>query len=206
MRTVTCNCENTFEADLPDEIDLDTAPELTASIADGSFLSCACPACGTLLHTDVEARVLWASHGMKLALVPELSRMSVLSGRQSSPEGFELVIGYAELADRVAVYSARLNPVAVETLKFHLIEKALETAPDRDPVITFERTDAASNLVFYVHGLRDQEVAVTTVPRTLYNTIESAVILNPEAEPQSLLKNGSWVSARNIRMEASDNA
>lgn len=206
MRTITCNCEHAFEADLPEEVNLDLEPETFASITSGSFLTCTCPACGAVLHTDLETRILWPSRGMQLILFPELTRVSLLSGRQTAPDGFELVIGYAELADRVAVYGARLDPLAVETLKFHLIGKAKETDPDRHPLITFERLESTGNLLFHVHGLRDDEVAVTTVPRSLYETIESRVLSNPDTEPHSLLRNGSWISALNILVEGTDNA
>ncbi len=201
MRKITCNCEHEFSADLPDEVNLDRSPDILEKIADGSFLSCACPSCGAILHTDLETRVEWPSREMRLLLVPELARLSVLSGHLSGPEGFDVVVGYAELADRVAVYAARLDALAVETLKFHLAEKALDSVPDSKPLLTFESLDGEGNLLFHIHGLRDSEVAVSSVPLRLYESVRNAVGSNPGEEPQSLLRNGAYLSVQNVLFE-----
>lgn len=205
MRKITCNCEQTFTADLPEEADLDRSPETIAAIIDGTFLTCACPACGALLHTDLETRVIWPSRSMKIMMVPELSRLSVLSSRQEVPAGFELVVGYAELADRVTVYRDGLDPTSVETLKFHLVQKALESSPKKLPVVSFEGLDGEGNLGFHLHGLRDSEVAVMMVPAKIYQTIRQTVESNPDGEPQALLRNGAYISVQNLSFEGPEN-
>ncbi len=205
MRKITCNCEQTFTADLPDEVDLDQSPDTVQSINEGTFLSCICPACGAELHTDLETRVVWPSRSMKLVLVPELSRFAVLSGRYEAAEGYDLVVGYAELADRVTVYRDGLDPLAVEALKFHLVQKALESSPESAPIISFEGVDADSNLVFHVHGLRDSEIAVMKVPEKLYQTVYGSVTAKPDEEPHSLLRNGAYLSVQNLAFGGSDN-
>jgi len=204
MRKITCNCEQTFTADLPEEIDLDASPETLGAIVDGTFLTCVCPACGSVLHTDLETRVLWPSRDMKVALIPELARRAVLSGRYTAPDDFGLVVGYPELADRVTVYRDELDPLVVETLKFHLLSKALESDPDANPVATFEGKDDSGNLTFHVHGLRDAEVAVMSVPRKLYDTLRAGVTTDPDAEPQSLLRNGAYLSVQNAFFEGNE--
>lgn len=205
MRKITCNCEQTFTADLSEEADLDRTPETLNEIIDGSFLTCTCPACGSLLHTDLETRVLWPSRSMKLLMVPELSRLSVLSSRHEVPEGFDLVVGYAELADRVTVYRDQLDPLTVETLKFHLVQKALESSPETNTVVSFEGLDSEGNLNFHLHGLRNDEVAVMKVPSKLYESVRAAVTSKPQEEPQSLLRNGAYLSVQNLAFEGSDN-
>lgn len=206
MRTITCHCDHTFEADLPEAADLDRSPELLSAIADGSFLTCRCPSCGARLHTDLDTLVSWPSRNMNLALVSEVSRLAVLSGHAAAPEGFDVVVGYAELADRVAVFAADLNPLTVETLKFHLASKALESLPSGRPVITFEGLDAQGNLLFHIHGLRDGEVAVTAIPRPLYESVKAEVETKPEDEPQSCLRNGPYLSVQNLELEGGDHA
>lgn len=204
MRKITCNCEQIFTADLPEEVNLDRTPETVGAILNGSFLTCACPACGAILHTDLETRVLWPSKGMRLIMVPELMRFSIISSRMAVPEGFAIVIGYVELSDRVSVYRDDLDPMTVETLKFHLIRKAMETVQGKKLIATYERTDEESNLEFHLHGLRDAEVAVMKVPGKLYNTVHAGIKAHPDEEPQTLLLNGAYLSVQNLVFEEMD--
>ncbi len=206
MRTITCHCDHTFEADLPETADLDRSPELVSAIADGSFLSCRCPSCGANLHTDLDTLVTWPSRNMKLALVSEVSRLAVLSGHAEVPEFFDAVVGFAELADRVAVFAAGLDPLTVETLKFHLASKALDSMPTGKPVITFEGLDDQGSLRFHIHGLRAGEVAVSAIPRSLYDSVSSEIAANPDEEPQCCLRNGPYLSVQNLELEGGDHA
>ena len=53
MRKVTCMCEASFEADLPETVDLDEKGEALAEILSGDFFALTCPNCGNRLKPEL---------------------------------------------------------------------------------------------------------------------------------------------------------
>jgi len=139
MRKLTCPCEQVFSVDFPEVVNLDTTPEVIVKIEDGSFLSCVCPSCNAELHTDLKTRIEWPSKGVALVLLPEIDRISFMSGNQEPEKDAQVVIGFAELADRIAVIKAGLEPLIIESLKYHLANKAQEKNPGAKLTILFSR-------------------------------------------------------------------
>ncbi|ULQ59960.1 CpXC domain-containing protein [Brucepastera parasyntrophica] len=201
MRKITCLCEQTFNADLPETVNIDENPELVTDIQQGVFLTCICPSCNADVRTELKTRINWPSKNVSIVLLPETDRFSFLSGKISPEQpDDEIVIGYPEMADRVAVYSASLEPMAVEAVKVHLATKAKESAPDADITIMFESLRDNKDLEFHIHGLKSGEVAVTLVPFNVYETILNEIHDNP-ASSYNELKNGQYVSVNNILIE-----
>lgn len=198
MRKITCHCEQVFSADLPETVNLDENPGILDQIADGSFLSCVCPVCGSTLHTDLQTDILWSSKNVRLRLIPELKRFSFASGKEKTAEGTQIVIGYPELADRVAVLRDGLDPLAVEALKYHLLEKAAEIPSERDPYIVYEKRLDSGALEFHIFGLKTDEVAVTSVPFSLYEKVKQQAEEHPGDELFSALQNGAYLSVQNV--------
>lgn len=201
MRKITCNCEQVFNVDIPDTVDLDTNSEVIDQIADGSFLSCICPTCNAVLYTDIRTRFDWPSRQANVLLIPESERFAFLSGEMKIDEDVQLVIGYAELADRIAVLNLKLDPLAIEALKYHLLIKAHETNPDKQAIILFETQNDDDSLEFHIHGLKENEAAVSTLPFSLYDTIVHDIQLHPRQEPYNSLRNGKYLSVKNILIE-----
>lgn len=201
MRKITCHCEQEFNVDIPETVDLDKSPSILSDVATGAFLACICPACNAELHLDLRTTFEWPSKRVVVTLIPELERLSLLSGAVKPRSGETFVVGYAELADRLAVISAGLEPFAVEMLKVRLLERARETNPANTPTLYFERASETGDLVFHAHGVRDGEVAVTTVPRRIYDAILAEYRSNPKGEDFTALANGSYVSVRNVLVE-----
>ncbi len=201
MRKLTCHCEQVFNVDLPESVDLDANPETIANIANGSFLSCVCPACNSVLHTDLKTKVEWPSKNTTLTLIPEIDRLTFLSGSLKEIGGTTAVIGYAELADRVAVISNALDPVAIEALKYHLAVKAAETAKSAKTSIYFERKTESGDIVFHIHGLKENEVAVMTVPVDVYRSVLADIKANPADDTYAALSRGDYLSYQNILIE-----
>ena len=54
MRKVTCRCETIFDADLPEEMDLDSSPGIFEDILSGDFLAVDCPSCGTAYDSELD--------------------------------------------------------------------------------------------------------------------------------------------------------
>ncbi len=207
MRRLTCPCEHEFDADIPQTVNLDESPGIIGNIASGSFLTCVCPSCGNTLHLDIETRIEWPSKGAVLTLVPEIGRLSLMSGKADRADNERFVVGYAELADRIAVLDAGLDPLSVEFLKYRLIDKARESGPGLSLFVYFERMTECNDLEFHIHGLRDGEVAVSHVPFRVYSAIHDEILKNPDREDLKALVNGGYISVRNILFEEeTDNA
>lgn len=201
MRKLTCHCEQVFNVDLPESVNLDTNPKIVADIASGAFLSCVCPSCNSVLHTDLKTRVEWPSKKATLTLIPEIDRLSYLSGSLSEGDGTTVVIGYAELADRVAVLASGLDPLAIEALKYHLAVKAQESSGGAKTSIYFERVTESGDVVFHIHGLKENEVAVMTIPASVYASVRADIKANPNDETYAALAHGNYLSYQNILIE-----
>lgn len=196
MRTVVCSCDASFEANLPDSIDLDAEPEQREALLSGTFMAVACPSCGRKLKPEFSIRVRWPSRGLDLLAVPDMERIDAADiAEKESAAGF--VVGYPELADRVSVVSAGLDPAAVEAIKYYLLVKASEANPDADASAWFH--DAAADfLEFHVHGLRPGEVAVSRIPRSIYERTFAESKTHPENEPFRSIRKGKYVSVQNL--------
>lgn len=201
MRRLTCPCEHEFDADIPEVVNLDRSPEIIGQIASGSFLTCACPSCGNVLHLDIGTKIEWPSKNIVLVLVPEIERLSLMSGKTKQTGNESFVVGYAELADRVAVLEAGLDPLSVEFLKYRLLEKARESNPSLFPLLYFERKTENQDLEFHIHGIRDGEVAVSVVPFRVYAMVHDDAVKHPDRDDCKALVNGGYVSVRNILFE-----
>jgi hypothetical protein len=196
MRILTCNCDHTFEADLNDLVNLDEEPQQLTALSSGNFMSTLCPACGTVLKPEFPLRLVWPSHNVEYFVIPEWDSVEH-ENSESYPEDVELLVGYPELADRIAVIDANLNPVAVEALKYYLLLKASEAAPDASATVWFHsRTDVY--LEFHLHGLREGEAAITRIPSSVYERTLSDYSANPDAEPFISLRKGTYLSVRNL--------
>lgn len=208
MRKLTCHCEQTFNVDLPETVNLDERAELVGEIADGSFLSCVCPRCGAVLHTEMRTRLDWPSKKTSLDLIPEIDRIPFLSGATAGSPGAEVVIGYPELADRVAVLAAGLDPLVVEALKYHLSVKARESVSaelsEAKPLVFFEKRTASGDLEFHVHGIRKNEIAITVIPFRVYESVAKDAAEHPDGELFASLRNGAYLSVQNILIEDGD--
>lgn len=204
MRSIKCHCEHVFEADLPEIVDLDKEPDLVQKIISGSFLGTVCPACGTNLHPELKTRIDWPSRSVHFELIPELERTSFMAGTTEHAADCTPVIGYPELADRIAVINANLDPMTVEALKFMLLQHADSDSQSSQPIAIFEGRPQAEVLEFHIHGIKKDEVAVSRVPYSLYEKVYADIQEHPEKEPYIFLKNQSYISIQNICFETGE--
>lgn len=196
MRTIVCSCDASFDADLPDSIDLDAQPEQKEALLSGSFITVVCPSCGRKLKPEFALKVTWVSRGLSIQVIPEMERPELSEmGKQKTDSLF--VVGYAELADRIAVVSAGLEPAAIEALKYYLLLKAAEADPNAEASAWFHSADADS-IDFHVHGLRPGEVAVSKIPRSLYERTLAEYKAHPGNEPFRSIRNGNYISVQNL--------
>lgn len=200
MRKFTCPCEQVFNVDFPEVVNLDSTPEILKSIKDGSFLTCICPSCNAVLHTDVKTKLEWPTKNITFILIPEIERSEFLSEIQNLPAetGIQTLIGFAELSDRIEVINANLNPLVIESIKYHLAVKALETTTDSKLKILFEKVLENKDMEFHIHGIKKNEVAITIIPEHIYKTVQESINDNPDSEPYISLRKATYISFQNI--------
>jgi hypothetical protein len=194
---IPCFCDNVFSVEVPGEIDLDANPEYLHEIFNGTFMTFTCSSCGKKHKPEFALRVRWPSRKAELRVLPEGERTAFYR-RKKENDPTEVLIGYPELADRLAALRDDLEPAVVEALKYFLLIKAEETHPDRDKTVWYQQKDA-DFLEFHLHGLREGEVAISRVPWDLYEKTRRDYKKNPRGEPFSSLRFRSYLSVQNMR-------
>lgn len=205
-RRIACFCEKVFEADLPVVVDLAERPEAADEVLRGEFMAVTCPACGKRLTPEFPCRFTGVAAGplgaLELSLVPEADRVAYLAGRMDKEIGTadRVVIGVPELAEKLAIFRAGLDDRVVEMMKFLLVTRPGAETAGRDVVVTFNRTDG-DRLVFHVAGLREGEVAVARLERSLHDRMLSEIAGRLAEEPWKDFCTPPYVSLRRVEQE-----
>jgi hypothetical protein len=203
MRQVTCKCETAFEADLPEEVDLDAQPGALDDILKGEFLTARCPNCGALLKPELRVRLQSRKRGLDLVVLTELERTSLYLGKAGLPEGAEAVVGYSELFERARMLADGLDPGAVEILKYLLLQKAEEQAPEAELSVAYAGKKDGK-LAFHLAGLKEGQVAVLPIdPSTYQKTLADKPRSLREAPFDRILK-GPYRSIRVLEADSED--
>jgi hypothetical protein len=203
MRQVTCMCETVFDADLPEEIDIDSAPGTIAEILRGEFLSVTCPSCGARLKPELRVRLASKKSKLDIVMLPEIERMSLYVGKAGIPEGAEAIVGYAELFERAKIISEGLDPEAIEILKYFLIQKAEEQAPEADISVAYAGKKDGK-LSFHLSGLKEGQVAVLPVDPSTYEKTLADKPRSLREPPFDRLFKGPYRSIRMLETESED--
>ena len=198
MKTITCRCERTFEADIPDAVDLDRDSGVFEAILDGEFLVTTCPHCGERLKPDIPVVVTSKRRGLALRVLPEGERHTWMSDLKSLPHGVEILVGYAELYERVLILKDELDPRALEILKYYILAKALEGSPESSetPRVFYRGKDGNGRLSFGIEGLRAGEIALLALPFDRYEKALRDMPGLATQEPFSLFLSGPYASTR----------
>ncbi|MDR1389502.1 MAG: CpXC domain-containing protein [Treponema sp.] len=198
IRQIPCFCDNTLEVDIPEEVNLDTEPGLVEAIITGTFLNFTCPSCGKKHKPEFALTVLWPAKQLALEVLPELDRGEFYrrqEDKKAPPK--ETVISFPELSERIAILRDGLEVNAIEAIKYYLYMKAAESWPD-DEVSIWYQNSAGGALEFHIHGIKENEVAVSKIPLTLYNKTLGDYRQNPKAETFSSLRVKSYTSVQNL--------
>jgi hypothetical protein len=196
-RKIPCFCDNTFTVEYSEEIDLDARPECLDEIMDGSFMNFICTGCGKKHKPEFPITVLWPGRGMRLEVIPELDRGEFYR-KKGGRGNAETVIGYPEMADRIAVFRDGLDPLVVEAIKYYLLLKAEESYPDKEVNIWYQN-QTPGFLELHLHGFNEDEIAVTRVPMAVYEKTARDYEKNPKGELFKALRSGSYLSVQNMR-------
>ncbi len=194
-RKLTCLCEHSFEADLPEVVDLAADPAREDDILAGTFMNVACPKCGKLLKLELPVRVRDRARDLDLFLLPSLERNRYLAGKfPEVPAGVaRVVIGYPELVEKLRIARAGLDDRVVEIVKFHLMRRAEQDNPGKEISIYFA-SRGAGELTFEVHGLRAGEVGRVRVSEERAAKVAEELPRNLKREPYRSFLGGPYVS------------
>jgi hypothetical protein len=199
-RKIPCFCDNSFIVEIPEEIDLDLNPSYMEEIQNGTFMNFHCPSCGKKHKPEFPVTVLWPGKKLRFEVFPELDRGEFYRRKKGPPDSGpfkkETIIGYPELADRLAVIRDGLEPAAVEAIKYFLHVKAEENYPDDEMEIWYA-SSSPECLEFHIHGIRQDEVAIMRVPRQTYEKTLDDFTRRPKSEIFTALRVRSYLSVKN---------
>jgi uncharacterized OB-fold protein len=197
-------CESSFDADLPEEIDLDGMPGTIQDIIEGRFFAVTCPSCGTLLKPELSVRLYSKKRNMDLKVIPEIERLSLYLGKKSV-DAREVLVGYAELYERAKILADGLDPEAIEILKYFLSLKAYDKAPEGAEVrVAYAGLDEGGRLLFHAQGIKEGEVAVLPMARASYDKIAADKAKTMKEEPFDLIFKGPYRSLRALEAEGGE--
>ena len=202
---ITCFCDNAFDIEYPEEIDLDKEPQFFDEIQNGTFMNFKCASCGKNHKPEFRLSVLWPSRKTRFEVLPELERGEFyLRKKTPADKGknkMETIIGYPELADRLAVMRDGFEPCPIEAIKYILQLKAEEQYPDDEMEVFYfgntTETDGSGSLEFHIHGIRKDEVAVMKIPLSLYKKTLEDFNKNRNTELFNALRVRSYLSVKN---------
>ena len=203
-RKINCLCENYFEVEVPEEINLDSGDGCFDEIQNGTFMSFKCTSCGKKLKPEFLLTVLWPSKNLHFEVFPELDRGEFYRRKKESEgkKSIETIIGYPELADRLAVIRDGFEPAPIEAIKYFLHLKAEEQYPESELDIWYH-SSTPDAIEFHIHGIREQESAVIKVPMSLYQKNLDDYKKNPGGEIFAALRVRGYLSVKNtMRDEA----
>jgi hypothetical protein len=195
-KNISCLCGNNISIDYEEEVDIDQEPECLKNIFDGSFMSYKCSYCGRLNKPEYPINIVWKSKKLIMRVIPELDRGEFYRNKKEKFE-HETIIGYPEMADRLAVVNVGLEPVIIESLKSYLLEKAAENYPDKE-INAWYHFNSPAGIEFHLDGIRKGEVAVMKIPMELYKKIFDDYKKNPKNTNFSSLRVRSYLSVQNL--------
>jgi len=193
---IACPCGNIFSIDIEEEIDLDLKPEYLDNILNGTFMSYNCTVCQKKHKPEFRIVIIWKSKKLRLEVLPELERGEFYR-RKKEKTPYETVIGFPEMADRLAVIKNNLEPVIIETLKSYLLAKADENYPDKE-INAWYYGISSEGIEFHLEGIRKDEVAVMRIPREFYEKTLQDYKKHPKSETFKSLRISSYLSVQNI--------
>lgn len=207
MRKITCMCESSFEADLPERIDLDAEPERLDEILSGDFFALTCPSCGNRIKPEFDVDFVSVKRGIRFHVLPEIERLSFYLGETAVPRDTEVLIGYVELYERARMLRDGLDPETIEVLKYYLRLKAEETVPEGSELgisyagLSDEGPGQSRALVFHIKGLKADEVAVLPLARAQYERTLGDKEKIRKNEPFDRIFKGQYRSIRILETE-----
>jgi hypothetical protein len=214
-RRIACFCETTFEAEVPASADCAEDPDVVQSIVDGDFMAVTCPACGKRLTPEYPFRLTAVQGFGEVLLVPEPDRAALARGKldvasvgtsagHTAARGIpgRVVVGFAELAEKVTIAGLGLDDRVIEIMKYYLLtgsaSKAGEDAAAAEDVTVRYRGIEQGKHLFHIVGMKKDEVGVARLAPELYARIAGDIGTRVTEEPFRDFCTPPWVSLRRV--------
>lgn len=195
MIGVPCHCGQIIETNLEAEIDLSLQPHIYKEIIEGSFMSFNCPKCGNNIKTELTLHLYDKKNDIDLYFIPELKRASYLSGNITVTAA-RLVAGYKELSEKMVIAGEKLDDRIIEIIKFQLLEKS-----EKKNIQIFLNHVDKDALIFYIHGLKPDQLGVSKIPRRVYDQINCRLDELLNDDNIKLFTTPPYVSVNRIYLE-----
>lgn len=195
-KKIHCPCGNNFAINFDEEVDLDKNSGILDKILDGSFMSYKCSFCNKIHKPEYKIIIIWKSKNTGLEVIPELERGEFYRNKKENSQ-YETVIGFPEMADRIAIIKDDLEPVIIEALKSLLLAKAEENYPNKEINVWYYGKGQAG-IEFHMDGIREDEVAVMRLPYHIYEKTLEDYRKNPKSEVFASLRVRTYLSVQNI--------
>jgi len=208
-RRIACFCENSFEAEIPDSVDLAADEGVEQLIVQGGFMAVDCPACGKRLTPEfpclisVAREIPGVAGGRGVFLLPEAERVACMRGKSGAGEGHaRIAVGMPELVEKVLIFGSGRDDRIIEIMKYYLLTGAAGGAGEDRDVTFLYRGDEGDRMVFHIRGLAEGEIGVARLSREIYRKIETDLESRLAGEPFSLFCDPPYVSIRKAELGA----
>jgi hypothetical protein len=205
-KVLICFCESEVELDVSEQIDLSAQPEIRKEILEGRFMTVRCETCGKLIKPEFPVLIQKVGPGRDVFFVPELDRVAYLRNKltYTLPEADRVVIGYEELVEKIRLEDAHLDDRIVEMIKYYLYNKAMESAEGEQDIRIFFNSLRDDTLIFHVHGLKEDEVGVLSVPGATVGRMSAQFEVKMKEEPFCRFLSGAYVSLNRLFTEVTE--
>ena len=194
--SISCPCGRNIPVVIEEEINLDEKPDQLEKILNGSFMSFDCPDCGKKHKPEYPVNLIWKSKNINFEVLPELERGEFYR-RKKDKSGYETLIGYPEMSDRITVIKDDLEPVVIEALKSFLLSKAEDTYPDKE-INAWYISKTPKGIEFHLDGIKQDEVAVMILPHEVYEKTYADYKKRPKNEIFTALRYRTYLSVQNL--------
>ncbi len=200
-RRIACFCEKTFEAEMPDAVDLAADEGMRDAILSGEFMAAVCPACGKRLTPEFPCLVSMPAEipgtgGRDVLLVPEADRVACMRGRL--PEGMatpaRVAVGVPELAEKLRIFGASLDDRVVEIVKYYYLTSAAAASAGEREVTLRYHGEESGRMVFHIEGMAEGQIGVVRLSRDIYARIAADLSARLSEEPFSAFCDPPYVS------------
>ncbi|MBN2444872.1 MAG: hypothetical protein JXJ04_26190 [Spirochaetales bacterium] len=204
MKKITCYCEEKFDADIPDEVNFDTHPELMASIINGDFMSVTCPKCNKVLKPEYPLKLTGTSEGIDFFFIPELDRSTYSFGKLDYETGSpaRIVIGFRELVEKLKIYKEKMDDRCIEVIKYYLLQKAVDSVNNEEADIDiYFMEKKGDTLIFHIEGIKQDAIAVSQIQYEMYDKVMKDIDKKMRTDPFQTFLTPPYVSIKRVYIE-----
>lgn len=171
MSRFKCNkCGTEFEVQLPPSVNVGINPELKEKVLSAGLFLHQCPSCGEL--NLVKGNMVYVDPNQKLILCLTDSNISAQEG---VPEHTCRLVGsVGELIEKIKIFDASLDDVAVEMCKFVTLQEI-----GKDVDLKFYKLDGPDNEIILTYP-QDSKMEMLSIGLNVYEDCRGIISRNPQ--------------------------